>query len=278
MTDVDPLLGTLFAGRFRVAELIGSGGMATVYRAEHDVMHRQVALKLLHRDLLADLKIMARFQIEARAACRVVHPNVTGVYDFGHSEEGLPYLVMEYVEGPTLAAVLEREGPLGPARALAVLVQVAEGMAAAHEAAVIHRDLKPNNIVLQDGDRVKILDFGLAKIISPDAPPSLSTVGSTFGTPEYMSPEQISGDRVDHRTDIYSFGVLAYQLLAGRLPFSGALMEVLTAHLDEPPPPLDGSIPPRAAELVLDCLRKRAADRPGRAAELAAALRQIAPA
>jgi len=277
VNDTELEAGSLFAGRFRIQRLIGSGGMGTVYLAEHEILRRAVALKLLRRYLLADLNVMGRFQREARAASRIVHPHITQVYDFGHSEDGVPYLVMEYVEGLTLQDAIDHDGAFAIPRALHVMVQVARALAAAHEAEVIHRDLKPNNVVLGtsqgQADFVKLLDFGLAKIFGPEATASLSTQGMLFGTPEYMSPEQIGGTDIDHRVDLYSFGILAFELLAGRVPFDGTPVEIMAAHLerDAPAPSVAGSradIPAAADELVQRCLAKRPEERPASAAAL----------
>ena len=271
MAEEDLPVGSVFAGRFCIERLLGVGGMGSVYLARHE---------LLHRELLSDLGMMARFQLEARAACRIEHRSVTRVHDFGHSEDGVPYLVLEYAPGPTLAAVLEEEGLLPLPRAIGLLAQVAEGLAAAHAVDVLHRDLKPGNIVVQAGDRVKILDFGLAKIVGADAPPSLSTQGFLFGTPEYMSPEQVAGAKLDARTDIYSLGVLAFGLLTGREPFEGAALDVMTAHVKSPPPipsVVSGraELAPELDQLVLGCLEKRPADRFASAGHVAEELRRL---
>lgn len=281
----DELVGTLFAGRFRIRSLLGSGGMGTVYLATHEVLRRDVAVKLLHPRLLGETKVMASFAREARAASRIDHPNVTRIFDFGHSEEGLPYLAMEYAPGSTLSQVLADEGPFAVPRAVSVLRQVAEGLAAAHAAGVVHRDLKPRNIVLQDdasgaGGAIKILDFGLAKIIDPEAGTTLTTLGSAFGTPKYMSPEQIQAEPVDHRTDIYTFGVLAFELLVGRGLFDGSTIEIIRAHLGRDPlPPAAAAkradIPPALDELILRCLAKQPQARVQQASELRAALLAI---
>jgi serine/threonine-protein kinase len=261
--DQDALIGTLFSDRFRIESLLGSGGMASVYLAQ-DEEHGQVALKLLHRRLLADVEIMGRFRREARAISLIEHPNIARVLDFGHSDLGVPYLAMEYARGPDLGRVLTDER-LTLDRALSVLSQVAGALAAAHQAGVIHRDLKPSNVVLipeGDGqkDLVKVLDFGMAKILKADETTSLSIPGATYGTPEYMSPEQISGEPLDHRTDVYSFGILAFELVVGRPPFVGSMVDVMDAHLTrEPEAPSrasDGAVPSGLDALVNRCLEK----------------------
>jgi serine/threonine-protein kinase len=282
----DPLIGALFAGRFRIEAPLGTGGMATVYLARHEILRRPVALKLLRAKLLADLKIMSRFQREARAASLIEHPHLTQIYDFGSDEDGTPYLAMEYAEGPSLAEALAEAGPLPPGRALDVLAQIAEALQAVHEAGVVHRDLKPTNVVLTVGpddnpDHVKVLDFGMAKIFGPEETTSLSTMGFTYGTPKYMSPEQISGEALDHRSDQYSLGVIAYELLTGEVPFDGKMVEVMEAHLkQQPEPPSEVAdredISAELDDLVLRCLAKRAEERYLNAAHLLEALRALA--
>jgi serine/threonine-protein kinase len=265
----------VFAGRFRIEALLGSGGMGTVYRAHDRRLEQVIALKLLHPVWLGEIEVLRRFEREARAAARIVHPAVTAVREAGYSDEGMPYLAMEYVPGPTLAALVAT-GPLAPGRALAILRQIAEGLAAAHAAGVIHRDLKPANVVVLQDDQVKILDFGQAKLIGPGES-SLSTLGSTFGTPEYLSPEQIAGHPLGPATDLYSFGVLSFEVLTGRVPFRGALMEVIRGHVEEEPPRPSAivaaeGIAPDLDRLVLGCLAKRPEDRPPSASALAALL------
>jgi serine/threonine-protein kinase len=281
--DRDALIGTLFAGRFRIEALLGSGGMASVYLAR-DETHGRVALKLLHRRLLADVEIMGRFRREARAISLIEHPNIARVLDFGHSDLGVPYLAMEHVAGPDLGCVLAQGERLSPDRALSVLSQVAAALAAAHEAGVVHRDLKPSNVALVPGgdgrdDRVKVLDFGMAKILRADETASLSIPGATYGTPEYMSPEQISGEPLDHRTDVYSFGILAFELVAGRPPFVGSMVDVMDAHLSRAPgPPSQASnraVPPGIDGLVAKCLEKQPDRRYQDAKELRGALSDL---
>jgi serine/threonine-protein kinase len=280
----ESLVGSLFAGRFHVDALLGVGGMGAVYLARHDVLQRQVALKVIRTELLADLQALGRFRREARAASRVVHPHVAQIHDFGYSEEGVPYLVMEYVEGPALADLLCRSGRLPLKRALDVLLQIAEALAAAHGAEVIHRDLKPENIVLATGqarpDHVKILDFGLAKILDSDGSSGLSTQGILFGTPEYMSPEQAQGGVLDHRTDLYSLGIVGFEMVTGTVPFAGGALEVIRGHAQRMPPAPSaisgrGELAPAFDALILRCLAKRPDERPASAAALAEEIRGL---
>jgi serine/threonine-protein kinase len=268
--------GDRFAGRFCLLGLAGSGGMGVVFIARDEVLRRRVALKLLRRSLLADPNVLGRFQREARAACKIVGPHVAQVHDFGFSEEGVPFLVMEYVEGATLAQALVERGPFPVPLALRVLAQIAQALEAAHRVGVVHRDLKPGNILVAgepEAPVVKLLDFGLAKILGPDATSVLSADGLVFGTPEYLAPELLEGGIVDHRVDLYSLGVVAFEFLTGRPPFEGTLMEIVGAHLNQlPAPPAFAArrpeVPAALDTLVLRCLAKRPADRPESAAAL----------
>ncbi len=286
----DDLVGTVFDGRFRVQRVLGAGGMGTVYLVHHEVLQRDFALKTIHENLLADPELAQMLRREARAASRVQHPNVTFVFDYSHSADNVPYIVMEYVEGVTLGRMisdlLRRGGeysfPL--LRAVDILAQVADALAAAHAQGVIHRDLKPANVALTTkrgrSDLVKVLDFGLAKLTQSG---TLNSVDSraVFGTPEYMSPEQcLEQDGVDHRTDIYSFGVMAYEVICGFPPFVGEPLQVLYAHQEKQPQPPshrlgDDDFPVQLDDLILRCLRKEPAKRPQAAAELATELRQL---
>lgn len=274
----DPRIGSLFAGRFQIDALLGEGGFGRVYRATHTVLKRQLALKVIQKDNLSDPTIEARFRREARAASRIQHPNVAYVFDFGRTEDGTSYLAMEYVEGPTLAEV----GPLPPSRALGVLTQIADGLAAAHACNVVHRDIKPDNVALttHEGkpDHVKILDFGLAKALGTETwgGAEISAVGLIYGTPEYCSPEQFEAKPLGLSSDIYSVGVLAFELLTGRLPFDGTVLYLYQAHVNRPPPPPSrfAQIPADLDRVVLDCLAKDPNERPD-AHDLARRMRQI---
>ncbi len=276
-----PLVGTLFAGRYRVEAVLGSGGAGEVFLAWHEVLQRRVALKLLHAELQLDPKELARFRREARAASTIAHPGIPHIHDFGHSDEGRPYLVMDHVEGQTLAHLLQ-QGPLLVERAVDLLLQIAGALAAAHAAGVIHRDLKPDNVMLTEGpddEQVKILDFGLAKVLTSDSA-ELTTEGSFHGTLEYLPPELIDGRQVDHRGDIYSLGVLAFEVLTGEVPFPGTLFQVLNAHLkkDPLPPSAEASrpdIPGALDSLVLDCLVKDPEQRIQTADEVIQRLRSL---
>ncbi|MCA9668375.1 MAG: protein kinase [Myxococcales bacterium] len=263
--------------------LLGVGGMGAVYLVEHTVLRRHLALKVIRPNLLTDPTLARRLRREAEAASRIDHPNVTYVLDYGEDESGQAYLAMEYVAGATLAEVLKRDGRFDVRHALHLLAQACDGLAAAHQAGVVHRDLKPNNIVLtRDADRrdvLKILDFGVAKVTGLHSSLAISMHG-TAGTPDYMSPEHCAGDPVDHRSDIYSLGIVAFELLVGRPPFTGGLTAKLSAHvIQKPPVPSIASgrqdINNDVDQLILRCLAKHPEERPQTATALAKELRVL---
>ena len=264
----DALLGTLLAGRYRIEALIGSGGMGAVYRAEHVHMRKAVAVKVLHKEMTAFPEVVARFEREAVAAGRIEHPHVVSASDFGQLEDGSFYLVLEFIEGQSLAKLVSKVGALSPIRALCITRQIVEALSAAHGVGIVHRDLKPDNVMLVDKDDepdfVKVLDFGIAKIKVEETAeqPALTQIGTVFGTPEYMSPEQARGELVDARADLYTVGVILFEMLAGVSPFKDDdLVVVLTRHLTAEPPPLPSNIDPKIRELVLLLLRKNRDDR-----------------
>ncbi len=271
----DDLLGQLVAERYRVIELLGSGGMGSVYRAEHVHMRKSVAFKLLHRELTHLSDIVARFEREAIAAARITHPNVAAATDFGRLPDGACYLVLEYVQGKSLRQCLLLAAPFDADRVLRIAKQIALALGAAHEAGIVHRDLKPENVMLVDGtaepDFVKVLDFGIAKIHMPEqeGQPALTRMGTIFGTPEYMSPEQALGQSADARTDLYSLGIIIYEMLTGRTPFADKeLVAVLTRQMTDMPPPLPVEINPSIVALVTHLLAKRPSERPQTAQEV----------
>ena len=281
----DPLIGRVIADRYRIVGHLGRGGMGVVYKVEHLRIGKLMAMKLLTGELSRSREVVRRFKREALAASRLTSVNTVQVWDFGHAD-GLTYLVMELVVGEDLGRVLKREGPLDFRRVALIAAQVCNSMEEAHERGIVHRDLKPENIlVLHPGqkqltDVVKVLDFGLAKLHDDERPHTneVTTTGAIVGTPYYMAPEQIRGEPVDGRADIYGLGAVMYRAVTGVPPFSGPTpMSVLTQHLTEPlvPPHLrapERNIPIEASDIIEKCLAK---DRDGRyasAAELRDAL------
>ena len=246
-------LPIVIEGKYRLEQLIAHGGMGAVFRATHLQLERGVALKILRPELLSDPKINERFDREARAAARLKHPNIIAIYDYGRlpgkpPAPGGAYLVMELVEGRSLREEMQtcaaRHGQMRRERAVALIAQACAGVEAAHRRGIIHRDLKPDNIMIEadtgGGERVKVLDFGIAKLRDPEPVwQSLTDEGMFLGTPSYISPEQCSGLAVDARSDLYSLGVMLYEMLAGQVPFGGqSPTPVLLRHLQEPPAPL----------------------------------------
>jgi serine/threonine-protein kinase len=265
--DTDDPIGTILAGRYRIEALLGTGGMGVVYRAQHIHMRKAVAVKVLHREMTQVPEVVARFEREAVAAARITHANVATATDFGRLDDGSFYLALEFIEGKSLASEMRAGGAFSEERALKIVGQIADALAAAHAAGVVHRDLKPDNVMLvqRDGtsDFVKVLDFGIAKIkleASSDQP--LTQMGMVFGTPEYMSPEQAQGLVVDARSDLYALGIILYEMLARSSPFKHEdLVVVLTRHITMEPPPLPSSVSVAVSELTLRLLRKTPAER-----------------
>jgi serine/threonine-protein kinase len=268
--------GAVVAGRYRVIGFIGAGGMGAVYRAEHVHMRKAVALKVLHREFLGVDEVVARFEREAIAAARIEHPNVVAASDFGKLDDGSFYLVLEFVDGTSLRSLLEKGGALPNLRTLSIVRQTLLALQAAHRAGVVHRDLKPDNVMLvtapNGSDRVKVLDFGIASIAAPDPrrdATKLTQVGMVMGTVAYMSPEQATGQPIDERADLYSLGVMLYEMIAGVVPFDAELpSQVLARQLVEEPPPLPAGTPPALERLVLDLMQKKPEDRPASAQEV----------
>jgi serine/threonine protein kinase len=275
-------------GRFEIRSLIGSGGMGEVYRATDTKIGRDVAIKVLTADFSGDRLRLRRFEQEARAAGALNHPNILSIYDAGTTDEGLPYVVSELLEGENLREHMS-EGPPSPRKAVDYALQIVNGLAAAHEKGIVHRDLKPENIFITTDGRAKILDFGLAKLTSPlgttDADTEAQTVqiqttpGIVMGTVGYMSPEQVRAHQVDHRTDIFSFGAILYEMLTGRRAFQGSShAETLTLILHEDPPELSDTgreFNPALRHIVNHCLEKNAEQRFQSARDLAFDLQMI---
>lgn len=276
---VDPLIGYTLDDKYRIEKRLGIGGMGTVYRARHLLIDRPVAIKVLNPRFVEDEAAQLRFRREARAAGRLQHTNAVGVTDFGRTSEGYVYIVMELLEGRTLREVLAKEAPLDTARAVALMLQTSAAVAAAHDAGIIHRDLKPANIFIVQSSEVpavvKVLDFGIAKLaaesLDDDDSQTLTLVGAMIGTPRYMSPEQCDGVELTPAADVYSLGVILYEMLSGVVPFSGStpLAIALKHASEEPRRPSDyvASIPAALEEVVLHALEKRPEDRPANAAE-----------
>jgi len=271
----DPYIGAELQGRYRVVERIAEGGMGVVYRAEHVGLERQVAVKFLHESVIADKELRRRFEVEAKAASRVSHPNCLGVIDFG-IHRSIPYLVMDYVEGATLREVLER-GVVSIARAIDLGTQVLAGLGHAHKHGIVHRDIKPENVIVfsdEIAEHAKILDFGLARLTSA----ATITDGVAVGTPSYMSPEQTRGERADRRSDVYGAGVVLFELLTGKKPFTAPNpFDTMKLHRDAPIPTFaeiapDRVIAPELEAIVRKALAKDPDDRYPTAIELASAL------
>jgi serine/threonine protein kinase len=264
-----PKSGDIIADRYRVVEQIGEGAMGTVFRAEHVQISKVMAIKLLHHEVEQDPDNVARFHREAEAASRLNHPNTVHVFDFGRTKGGSLYLVMEYVDGDDLGKVISKEGPMPFGRAAYLCAQVAGSVADAHAAGIVHRDLKPENIVIshgRDGERPKVLDFGLAKLFEGNMGTQVTSSGTIVGTPYYMSPEQIQGHELDGRSDVYALGAILYECVVGKPPFEAPNpVGVLTKHLsEEPTPPSQRSplsVPEEADAIILRCLEKDPGDR-----------------
>jgi serine/threonine protein kinase len=279
------LVGTVIADRYRVRRLIGTGGMGSVYHGEHVHMRNAVAIKVLHSELLTVDEIVARFEREAIASARINDPHVVNATDFGRLEDGSFYLVLEYVQGRILSELIDA-GPVGQVRALKIAHQIVQALVAAHAAGVIHRDLKPDNVMLvarpDEPDFVKVLDFGIAKVEIGDRPsmgpnvPVLTQLGTVFGTPQYMAPEQAAGAAVDHRADLYTVGIMLYEMLTGTPPFAAEdVSDVLLQQINEPPPPLPAHCNASLVKLVETQLEKEPDGRSQTAQELLAWIEEV---
>ncbi|MCA9557425.1 MAG: serine/threonine protein kinase, partial [Myxococcales bacterium] len=287
----DSLIGAhVDGGRYEIVKLIGEGGMGRVFQARQVSMNRMVALKILRAQLAGDEQLLARFQQEALSVSRLRHPNTITIFDYGRTEDGYLFMAMELLGGRSLYTILREEGPLPLPRALHMMEQVCGSVHEAHQLGIVHRDLKPENIQIDkvgnDPDFAKVLDFGIAKIIHGDSDEekggkTLTMAGAIFGTPHYMSPEQVHGHKIDHRTDIYSLGIILYELLTGQPPFDGTTpMSVMMAQASRPPPDIreaapDADVTDSVAELIAHCLRKDRDERLQDASTLITRLQQV---
>lgn len=291
MRSQDPNIGRdILSGQFQILQKIGSGGMGSVYKAAQPAMNRMVAVKILHPKLANRKDLVSRFRREARAMSHLTHPNTVKVHLYGELEDGSLYIVMEYLEGKNLNQSVRKEGPMGPERAVPIMIQVCGALQEAHTQGIVHRDLKPENIFLSTNgglrDFPKVLDFGLAKVTERELRPGsvmLTQEGMVFGTPEFMSPEQAQGKTLDARSDIYSLAVILYEMLTGKLPFDARTpMEYIQHHITKPPLHLDTRVPgknfpPGLGDVLAKALEKRPEDRYATAAHFADALKPYAP-
>jgi serine/threonine protein kinase len=268
----DELIGRVINDRFRILSVVARGGMGRVYRAEQVPLGRLVAIKTLDPRHTGggdtDPQFQQRFFLEASVASKLQHPNTVTVFDYGRTADGIYFIAMELVEGRSLLAAVRAEAPFSAARVTHIALQIARSLREAHRLDVIHRDLKPGNVLLtQHGDEddfVKVLDFGLVKHVETEQQQELTKAGLFMGSPKYMSPEQIRGEHVDARGDVYALGVVMYEMLTGRVPFDREnTVKILMAHMHEPVPPLENpEIPPAMVDLVMRCLSKTPEGRP----------------
>jgi serine/threonine protein kinase len=268
------MIGREIAGRYRILAKLGEGGMGAVYRGEQMSLKRAVAVKVLRPELSTNQNILKRFNAEAEVVAKLGHPNTVNIYDFGQDSDGSLFIAMEFIEGESLRKVLHEQGPLAPARALAIATQIAASLADAHAHGIIHRDLKPDNVMLQargrQRDVVRVLDFGIAKLRddSRATQQAMTQAGDMLGTPQYMAPEQIRGEAIDGRVDVYALGCMLYEMVTARMPFEApSIMAMLSKHLlENPVPPSvrrpDLAIPPAIDQLVMAAMSKDPNGRP----------------
>jgi beta-lactam-binding protein with PASTA domain/predicted Ser/Thr protein kinase len=265
--------GTLVDSRYRIVSRLGSGGMADVFLVEDEQLGRKVALKLLYQRFAEDPGFVERFRREAQAAAGLQHPNVVSVYDRG-SYDGTYYIAMEYLPGRTLKQLIRQEAPLDPVRAIDITLQILKAARFAHRRGVIHRDLKPHNVIIDDSDNAKVTDFGIARAGASD----MTETGSIMGTAQYLSPEQAQGHAVSAGSDLYSIGVVLYEMLTGRVPFDAeSAVTIALKHVSEAPPPLTAfnpRVPPELEQIVMWALNKNPIDRPANADQFITALEQ----
>ncbi len=267
----DPLIGRVLDGRYEMLERIGEGGMGVVYKARQVSIDRIVAIKMLAPHMAKDPNWVKRFNNEAMACSRLQHPNTIRMFDFGQTSEGRLFMTMEFLDGQSLRQAIATGSPMAPVRVLKILIQCCASLAEAHNLGIIHRDIKPDNVFLLNlagsPDFVKLLDFSVAKLLQNDA--MRTQAGVVFGTPQYMSPEQGRGMPLDARSDLYALGILAYEMLTGRVPFSDENpMNVLQMHMRQPVPALPSEVPPPVRTMVMRTLEKDASRRYQSATEM----------
>jgi len=277
LSERDPLIGTTIAQNYVIDAFLGEGAMARVYRAHHALLaHKRFAIKIMIGDLAATLEMRLRFAQEANAASQLEHPNVVSVVDFGRSESGLMFIAMELVDGRSLAEVIAKDGALPARRVIALTRQICQGLAHAHERGLVHRDLKPDNIVITGRDRVRIVDFGLAIPMDDERSTRLTGVGLAMGTPIYASPEQTCAEPVDHRADLFALGVTMFEMLAGKPPFDGGLVEIIAQNASDRVPAIaeraGKRIPPALEDIVRKLMRRDPSQRFADASAVLAAL------
>ncbi len=272
MATLTPVVGELIAGRYEVEELVGSGGMSSVYRAHDRLLERTVALKILHEQFTRDDGYVERFRREARAVAQLTHPNIVTVIDRGE-QDGRQFIVFEYVHGMNLKELVEQEGPLPPGEVIELALQIARGLAFAHEQGLVHRDVKPQNVLLDADGRAKVTDFGIARALDVDG---MTITGTIMGTSNYIAPEQARGEPVDEQTDVYSLGCVLYELLAGEVPFDGDnFVAVAMRHVNDPVPSVREvrpDVPPRLDWAIQQAMAKDPGDRFDSMADFAAEL------
>ena len=275
--EQDPLIGRTLDGKYLIDSKLGAGGMGTVYQGTRLHIGDSVAIKILHKDTISDIQAAERFRREAQATSRLKHPNAVSIYDFGITGDSLAYIVMELVEGKSLRRIIKRQGQLSPHAVDEILGQICDALDEAHRNNMIHRDIKPDNIIVNtspSGLRVKVLDFGIAKLHNISSGMiDLTATGSVMGTPQYMSPEQCMDEALDGRSDVYSLGIVLYEALTGRVPFtSTTATAVAVAQVNQKPPPLralNPSISPILEAVVMHALEKKRELRPQSAGALA---------